>query len=71
MWMEAHEGKDVLVNIRKTTVIVSSLEGELFKSYIDRCGVCARREIAYSLLCTKCGNWAQGRQMCKNKESRH
>ena len=41
--------------------MVSDLEGELFKSKIDPCGVCGRRVMANSVLCTKCGNWVHGR----------
>ena len=37
--------------------MVSVLEGEL----IDPCGVCGRRVMANSVLCTKCGNWVRGR----------
>ena len=51
----------VKVNTRKTKVMVSGSEGELFKSKIDLHGVCRRRVMANSVLCTKCGNWARGR----------
>ena len=40
---------------------VSGSEGELFKSKIDPCGVCERRVMANSVLCAKCGNWANGK----------
>ena len=39
----------------------SGSEGELFKNKIDPCGVCGRRVMANSVLCTKCGNWVHGR----------
>ena len=42
-------------------MMVSRLEGELFKSKIDPCGVCGRRVMANSMLCTKCGDWVHGR----------
>ena len=45
------------VNTRKTKVMVSGSEGELFKSKIDPYGVCGRRVMANSVLCTKCENW--------------
>ena len=41
--------------------MVSGLKGELFKSKIDPCGVCERRVITNSELCTKCGKWVHGR----------
>ena len=41
--------------------MVGESAGELFKSKIDPCGVCGRRVMANSVLCTKCGNWVHGR----------
>ena len=41
--------------------MVSESEGKLFKSKIDSCGVCERRVMANSVLCTKCGNWVHGK----------
>ena len=41
--------------------MVSGSEGELLKSKIDPCGVCGRRVMANSVLCTKCGNWVHSR----------
>ena len=41
--------------------MVSGSEGELFKSKVDPCGVCARKVMASSVLCTKCGNWVHSR----------
>ena len=55
-YKDALESKDLKVNTRKTKVMVSGSEGELFKSKIDPCGVCGRRVMANSVLCTKCGN---------------
>ena len=45
----------------KKKVIVSKPETKLFKSKIDPCGVCGRRVMTNLMLCTKCGNRAQGR----------
>ena len=63
-WKDALESKGLKVNTRKTKLMVSGSEGELYKSKIDPCGVCGRRVMANSLL-WKLGSW----QMCKNKES--
>ena len=41
--------------------MVSRSEGELFKSKIDPCGVCGKRVMANSVLCTKCGSWVHGK----------
>ena len=41
--------------------MVSRSEGELFKSKIDPCGVCGRKVMANSVLCTKCRTWVHGR----------
>ena len=67
-WKDALESKDLKVNTRKTKVMVSGLERELLKIKIDLCGVCKRRVMANSVLCTKCGNLSLW-QMCKNKKS--
>ena len=60
-WKDALESKGLKVNTRKTKVMVSKSEGKLFKSKIDPCGVCGRRVMANSVLCTKCENWVHGR----------
>ena len=60
-WKDALESKGLKVNIRKTKLMVSGSEGELFKSKIDPCGVCGRRVMANSVLCTKCGSWVHGK----------
>ena len=57
---DALECKGLKVNTRKTKVMVSQSEGELFKSKIDSCGVCGRRVMADSVLCTKCKYWVHG-----------
>ena len=58
---DALESKGLKVNPRKTKVIVSGSERELFKSKINPCGVCGRRVMDNSVLCTKCGSWVHGR----------
>ena len=45
-WKGGLESKSLKVNTRKTKVMVSRLEGELFKSKIDPCVVCGRRVMA-------------------------
>ena len=60
-WKDALESKGLKVNTRKTKVMVSGSEGELFKSKIDPCGVCGRIVTANSVLCTKCGKSVHGR----------
>ena len=60
-WKDALESKGLKVNTRKTKLMVSGSEGDLFKSKIDPCGVCGRRVIANSVLCTKCGSWVHGK----------
>ena len=49
------------VNTRKTKLMVSGSEGELYKNKIDPCGVCVRRVMVNSVLCTKCENWVHGK----------
>ena len=60
-WKNALESKGLKVNTRKTKVMISASEGELDKSKIDPCGVCGKRVMANSVLCTKCGNWVHGK----------
>ena len=60
-WKDALESKGWKVNTRKTKVMVSRSEGKLYKSKIDPCGVCGRRVMANSVLCTKCGSWVHGK----------
>ena len=60
-WKDALESKGLKVNTRKTKVMVSGSEGELFESKIDPCGVCGRRVMANSVLWTKCGNSVHGK----------
>ena len=42
-------------------MMASGLEGELFKSKTDQCGICGKRVMANLVLCTICGNWVHGR----------
>ena len=60
-WKKALESKGLKINIRKTKMMISGSEGELFKSKIDPCGVCGKRVMANSVLCTKCRNWTHGK----------
>ena len=60
-WKKTLESKGLKINIRKTKMMVCGSEGELFKSKIDPCGVCGKRVMANSVLCTKCRNWIHGR----------
>ena len=60
-WKDAPESKGLKVNTRETKLMVSGSEGELYKSKIDPCGVCGRRVMANSVLCTKCGSWVHGK----------
>ena len=61
------ESKGLKVNTRKTKLMASGSEGDLFKSKIDPCGVCGRSHGQFSVVhkMWKLGSW----QMCKNKES--
>ena len=60
-WKDALQSKGLKVNTRRTKVMVSGSEGALFKRKIDPCGVCGRRVMANSVLCTKYGNWVHDR----------
>ena len=53
--------KGLKVNTTKTKEMISGSEKELLKSKIDSCGVCWRKVMGNSVLCTKCGNWVYGR----------
>ena len=61
-WKDALESKGLKVNTRKTKLMVSGSEGELYKSKIDRCEVCGSRVMANFVLCTKCGSWVHGKR---------
>ena len=60
-WKNALESKGLKVNTRKTKVMASGSK-DLFKIKIDPCGVCGKRVMANSVLCTKCGNWVHGKR---------
>ena len=48
------ENKGSKTNIRKTKVMVSGSEGELYKSKVDPCGICGRKVMVNLVLRTKC-----------------
>ena len=58
-WKDVLESKGLKGNPRNTKVMVSGSEGELFKSKINPCGVCGRRIMVNSVLCTKFKSWVQ------------
>ena len=60
-WKNALESKGLKINTRKTKLMVSGSEDKLLKSKKDPCGVCGRRVMANSELCTKCGSWVHGK----------
>ena len=60
-WRAAFKSKGIKVNLRKTKLMVSGSEGEMIKSKTDPCGMCGKRVMANSVLCTKCGKWIHGR----------
>ena len=60
-WKEAFESKGLKVNLKKTKVMVSDLKGEVLKSKVNPCAKCAKRVMANSVMCTKCGKWVHGR----------
>ena len=53
-WKETFESKGLKVNLRKTKVVVSGVEGEVSVSKVNPCGICGKRVMANSLLCVKC-----------------
>ena len=59
-WKEAFESKGLKVNLVKTKVVVSGVEGELSVSKVDPCGICRNRVMANSVLCVKCWKWIHG-----------
>ena len=54
-WKKPFESKRLKINLKKTTVMVSSLKGEILKSKAHLCAKCGKREIANSVMCTECG----------------
>ena len=53
-WRSALESKGLKMNLEKTEVLVCGSEGEVIRNRIDPCGICGKRVIVNSLLCTKC-----------------
>jgi len=49
------------INLLKTKVMVSGSVPEVAKSKIDPCGMCGKRVMTNSVLCTVCGKWIHGR----------
>ena len=60
-WKKAFESKGLKANLGKTKMMVCGSEGEKTKSKIDPCGVCGKRVMANSVMCTKCNEWIHGR----------
>lgn len=60
-WREAFESKGLKVNLGKTKVMVSGMEGKALMSKVDPCGMCGKRVKANSVWCQKCGKWIHGR----------
>ena len=60
-WKNALESRGLKVNAKKTKLMVSRSEGKVYICKIDPCGVCGRRVMANSVLCTKCGSWVYGK----------
>ena len=49
------------VNLGKTKMMVSGLKGVISKSKIDLCGICGKRVMRNSMMCTVCKKWIHGR----------
>jgi len=60
-WKEVFESKELKVNLGKTKAMVSGTDDELSAGKVDPCGVCGKRVMANSVLCTNCGKWIHGR----------
>ena len=63
---EAFETKGMRVNLGKIKLMVSGMEEETFDSKIDLCGLCGRRVMSFSVLCTACGKWVHA--SCTDKK---
>ena len=48
-WKEAFESKELKVNLGKTKVVVSRVEGEVSVSKVDPCGICGKRVMENSV----------------------
>ena len=53
-WRGALESKEMIVNIRKTKMMVSGAEGKYVRSKVDPCGICGKRVMANVVLSTVC-----------------
>ena len=60
-WKDAFESKGLMVNLKKTKLMVSGSKGEVFHSKVDPCAKCGKRVMANLVMCTKCGKWVHGR----------
>ena len=60
-WRSALEGKRLKVNVGKTKMMVSGMEGEITWSKIDPCGVCGKRVGSNTVCCTQLTKWIHGR----------
>ena len=58
---DAFESKGLMVNLKKTKLMVSGSKGEVFHSKVDPCAKCGKRVMANLVMCTKCGKWVHGR----------
>ena len=52
-------------------MMVCGSEGEILQSKMDPCGVCGKRVMSNSLLCTKCNKWIHGRCAKVRKVTSH
>ena len=53
-WKEVFESTWLKVNLGKTKVVVSGVEGDVSVSKIDPCGICGKRVMRNSVLYVKC-----------------
>ena len=49
------------INLGKTKMMVSGSKGEISKSKVDPCGICGKRVMRNSMMCTVCKKWIHGR----------
>ena len=60
-WRSALEGKGLKVNVGKTKMMVSGMEGEIALSKIDPCGIRGKRIGSNAVCCTQCTKWIHER----------
>ena len=53
-WRGALESKEMIVNIRKTKMMVSGAEGKIVRGKVDPCGICGKRVMSNVVLSTVC-----------------